>query len=186
MAPPCTLVQSVTLLVPVERGSFADLMVVRKSLECTAATLAASRADSESLGAIRQCIDRMSRVAERGLNDPANYFLYGELDQEFHLLIAKASRNVSLESILSAVIPMTMSGRFDIIRSLGNMDIFFGRPDIGVAHDHHNAIASSIASRDPTLAEALVDRHLTRAATIYTSLERLVSEPNAPSASYQE
>src|SRR5579871_3827224 len=146
--PPQTLAQNVTFLLELEKSSFVDLMTVRESLEVTVARLAAARATSDELSEISNCADAMGEIVERSGAEKDKYFDYGAKDRELHALIARASHNAPLATLLDAILPMIMDGRFALVNSFGDAEEFFQRRGVERIHAEHIAIIGAIARRD--------------------------------------
>src|SRR5260370_28092658 len=96
-------------------------MAVRRDLELTSARLAAERIDDGEIKRLHQCLARMTKTAEKGLGVPTNYVAYGNQDLELHELIARASRNQPLMTLLAAMMPMLMTARLEIITPSGDL-----------------------------------------------------------------
>ena len=178
-ASPHSVSKSVTLMLELQKASYVDLMAVRRALELTSARLAAERIDDGEINRLRQCLARMTRTAAKGLGEPNNYVAYGKQDQELHELIAQASRNQPLVTLLSAMMPMLMSARLEIIKPYGDLRRFLARRTIHRMHDEHIELVNAIASRDPNAAKSAMDRHLTRSVDFYANLDRVFAPGKA-------
>ena len=174
LIPPRTLAQSITLLLELEKTSYIDLMIVRRSLEVTSARLAAERATDQNIQSLWSCMDELSTIFSKGLNIEENYIQYGNRELELHQLIARVSLNSSLATLLSAILPMSMIGRFEIIKSIGDFGQFFRRSSIGRIHDDHSKIVEAISKHDPDAAEKYMHSHMTMSIDLYTNLEQSI------------
>lgn len=172
MIPSEALTRTLTLLLKLEKPAFIDLMVARRALEVTTAPLAAQHATAEQLAALRACLAEMSAVAQPGLHLEENFYEYGHMDLRLHALIAEASHNSILETLLSAVLPLVMTGRFEVVKRLGSFDQFLSRGALRELHVHseHIQVIQAITDRDPSAAEALMKSHLDRAIEVYGNL----------------
>jgi GntR family transcriptional repressor for pyruvate dehydrogenase complex len=175
-ASPHSVSKSVTLMLELQRASYVDLMAVRRALELTSARLAAERIDDGEIKQLRQCLERMTKTAAKGLGVPSNYVAYGKQDSELHELIARASRNQPLVTLLAAMMPMLMSARLEIIKPFGDLKRFLARRSIHRMHDEHVDLVNAIISRDPGEAEKAMDRHLTRSVDFYANLDRVFAQ----------
>jgi DNA-binding FadR family transcriptional regulator len=179
--PPQTLAQNVTFLLKLEKSSFVDLMVVRQSLEVTAARLAAMKATPEELAEITDCALSMRKVVERTGNEKDNYFDYGAKDLELHRLIAKASHNAPLATLLDAILPMIMEGRFALVSSFGDAEGFFRRRGVGKIHDEHVGFIDAIKRHDVDAAGYLMNLHMADSNAFFSNIEELYRTVDARS-----
>ena len=126
-----------------------ELLQARKMVEGEIAALAASKASAQDLEALRQSLARMeAHVDDFGIREAS--------DREFHLAVAKATGNSSLE--------LVVEGLWDQRAELwGRMQRHFHTPELArkTIRDH-SAILEAIAARDPEAARAAMHRHLTR------------------------
>lgn len=130
-----------------------EIMEFRKPLEIESASLAAIRHNQEDIKRIKEALDAM-------VENLGNYKKHAKADYQFHLAIAKASKN---RMIYRAVFKLR-----DIIYS------HFERmsKDLGteISIDMHNKIYESIKNRDPELAKYFVRE------SIEASINKLKSE----------
>jgi GntR family transcriptional regulator, uxu operon transcriptional repressor len=128
-----------------------ELLDARKLVEGEIAALAAVSSQPSDLEALRQSV----RAMEAGIRD---FALREAIDREFHLLIAKATRNGSLEIVVA--------GLWDQRAELwGRMQQHFHTPELALKTiEDHDAIVGAIASRDAEGARAAMHRHLARVA----------------------
>lgn len=134
---------------PFDRQLIADLMELRQAIEPLAARLAAERATSDEIAAIRQACDAMASAARR--SD------YIEADLRFHRAVVQACGNpfmVQLATALSAVWKTSFQA------SSGDWG-----PD-AQAMALHQRLSDAIESRDAPAAQAavlsLIDRATAR------------------------
>jgi DNA-binding FadR family transcriptional regulator len=142
---------------PVTQGTTArdggpgpfELLQARRLVEGEIAALAASKASREDLDALRECVARMETHVD-------DFAVREASDREFHLRIAKATGNGSLELVVEGL----WNQRAEL---WGRMQRHFHTVDL--AHKtirDHAAILEAIAARDPEGARSAMHRHLTR------------------------
>src|SRR5262249_50900222 len=126
-----------------------ELLQARRLIEGEIAALAATKASRDDLAALRECVVRMEgHVDDFGVREAS--------DREFHLRIAKATGNGSLERVVEGL----WNQRAEL---WGRMQRHFHTA--ALAHEtirDHAAILEAIAARDPAGARAAMHRHLTR------------------------
>jgi DNA-binding FadR family transcriptional regulator len=177
--PPQTIAQSVTFLLELEKSSFVDLMVVRQALEVTAARSAAAHATTEEFSQIAACADAMREIAERSGNEKDKYFDYGAKDSDLHRLIAQASHNAPLVTLLDAILPLIMEGRVALVNSFGNAKNFFRRRGVERIHAEHLAIIDALKRHDAEAAGRLMTQHTTRSIAFFKDIEDLYRASNS-------
>jgi DNA-binding FadR family transcriptional regulator len=126
-----------------------ELLEARRLVEGEIAALAASKASREDLDSLRECVARMQTHVD-------DFAVREASDREFHLRIAKASGNGSLELVVEGL----WNQRAEL---WGRMQRHFHTVDL--AHKtirDHAAILEAIAARDPEGARSAMHRHLTR------------------------
>jgi GntR family transcriptional repressor for pyruvate dehydrogenase complex len=121
-----------------------ELIAVRRILEGAASRLAARSIDSDGIERLRVCIGHM-RSAE------SHEVMVG-YDEEFHALVAAASGNATLASLLAGVSSQTIRAR--VWR--GNVD----RSVVARTISQHEDIVAALAAGDPELAEATGTVHV--------------------------
>ncbi len=128
----------------------ADYFEFRRIQEAYAARFAAQRATELDRGAIRQCIERMTKA--HALEDPAEE---GEADVDLHLLVYEAAHNVVLLHVMRALA--------DLLRN----DIFYNRSQLylleGVRDEllqQHLAIGNAVIAGKAKEAEAAGAEHV--------------------------
>jgi GntR family transcriptional regulator, transcriptional repressor for pyruvate dehydrogenase complex len=124
--------------------TLADIVAARIPLELESVTAAARLASDGEIAALRALLDRDGD----GLDDDEHV---RSTDEEFHRLVAIASRNVVLAQVL------------DVLRELlVQHDVpLGGRACRAACHRQHHAIADAIAARDETSAAECMRVHLT-------------------------
>jgi GntR family transcriptional repressor for pyruvate dehydrogenase complex len=134
-----------------------DLMELRAVLDSTAASMAAARATSEDLAAIRRALMRPREVETAGDGEAVM-----AAQVEFHVAVAHASHNPILALLLEVIAPLSIENQ---------------RPLVGrrTEANHHRRIFDAIVSRDRESARALAAEH---ASELLGELQRsLFAEP---------
>jgi GntR family L-lactate dehydrogenase operon transcriptional regulator len=172
MIPSEALTRSLTLLLKLEKPAFIDLMIARRALEVATAPLAAAHGSPQQFDSLRECLAEMGAVAHRGLHLEDNFYEYGHMDLRLHLLVAEASQNAILETLSSAVLPLIMEGRFEVVRRVGSFDQFLSRGALRELHVHreHVEIVAAILNRDTADSGQLMEAHINRAIEVYGGL----------------
>jgi len=130
-----------------------EIFIVREALEGIAAREAARNGTPEEIAAIRASHERFAEVYG-GTQSPAPY-RRGSADADFHFLIAQASHNPTLISLLCSDLDLLL--RFYRSR----LHDLVGRvPRVLVEHAR---IVEAIEERDPDMAELHMRRHIAAA-----------------------
>lgn len=132
-----------------------ELVQVRRILEPAATALAALRIDDEALGELEMLLDRM-RTAE-------TQEVLVQMDSDFHAVVAAASGNVTLASMLGGVSIRTTRSR--IWRGIIEDDAK------AQTVAQHAEILRALRERDPMLGEAAALVHV---ATTEASVRRMI------------
>ena len=124
--------------------SALQLFEVRRLLEGAAAALAAARIDEASKEALRGKLERMieSETVEELV----------QADVDFHAVIARATGNTFLTSLLASLSSRTMRARMWRGREVDNA--------LDVTRDEHRRIFEAIVGGDPELARAAAMAHI--------------------------
>ncbi len=146
--------------------SFLALYEMRLVIEPAAARLAAERADSSQINAMRTAVEKMVAVADKpkDTETAAQYREYGvvpELDVTFHEAIAKASGNPFLFEALARLRPQQQTSRLYSRR---------GVPDLALAIAEHLLILEAIESGNRDGAAQRMREHLMRARAFLFSI----------------
>jgi DNA-binding FadR family transcriptional regulator len=143
-----------------------ELLDARRLVEGEIAALAARQGKPDDFEAIRLCVLQM----EQHLDD---FAARESADRDFHLLIAKATGNSSLE--------LVVEGLWDQRAELwGRLQQHFHTHDLAVQTIRdHAAIAKAIAARDADGARAAMHRHISRVAREF---QRGVDDKTQPPA----
>lgn len=134
-----------------------ELLAVRRILEAAASGLAARFIDEPTLAALGACLDDM-RTAE-------THEILVQHDARFHALVAGASGNATLASMLTGISSQTVRAR-----------VWRGNLDQGVISrtlSQHGDILAALMAGDPVLAEATAVAHV---ATTEAWLRELAAE----------
>ena len=126
-----------------------ELLQARKMVEGEIAALAASKACAQDLEAMRQSLARMETHVD-------DFAIREASDREFHLAIAKATGNSSLELVVEGL----WAQRAEL---WGRMQRHFHTTELArkTIRDH-SAILEAIEARDSNAARAAMHRHLAR------------------------
>ncbi len=126
-----------------------ELLSARKLIEGEIAALAASNATDRDIEALRQTLKRMESHVD-------DFSIREESDRAFHLSLAKAAGNGSLELVVEGL----WAQRTEL---WGRMQQHFHTPDL--AHQtirDHAAIVKAIAAHDAPGARTAMRRHISR------------------------
>lgn len=135
---------SLTLMLKSYDVPIKDILETRKFLEVPAVRLAAALANDEDIAAMKAALDRMK-------DEQTTTEEYTRNDLSFHLQIAKASKNLILQSIFQALTPILVT----CIRETLSEG---GRPEISM--HYHGNIFEAIVQRNPERAAAFMRTHL--------------------------
>jgi GntR family transcriptional repressor for pyruvate dehydrogenase complex len=134
-----------------------SLLELRLSVEAEAAGLCAERRTDEEARAIRSLMEQVDAQHENPATVQIHY------DYDFHLAIAKATRNEFIHAFLSYLRPMIVP-RFQLGDVVAEevKDSYYAR-----IHAEHEKIVRAIEKRDSRAAREAMRKHL------YSSLERV-------------
>ena len=121
-----------------------ELYEVRRILEASAAALAAARIDDAGKAELRRQLDSMGEAD--GVEELV------EADVAFHAVIARATGNAVLTSLLASLSTRTMRVRLWRGRRVDNA--------LDVTRDEHRRIYEAIVAGDPELARAAATAHI--------------------------
>lgn len=134
-----------------------EIFLVREALEGMAARLAAQNATEEDLAALRQAYNRHVAAAEEKDSGP----VWRTTDEDFHLIIGRASRNPTLIHLLC-------EDFYQLVRLYRTQLVHVrGRGARTVAE--HRRILEAIEERDGDLAELQMRRHIAAARSQLTA-----------------
>ena len=161
------LSKSLTLWLRIEDSAVLELYTVRQALEVTAASLAAVHATPEDLAQMRHLLDEWATLLAKIPFTEEDVAASDNFEVEFHYLLAKASRNTALETLLRAILPLIFAGRRAVIHLAGNLQQAIAGLNLTVTAAEHNDIYNAIANHDPMTAEFFVRRHMQTSIAIY-------------------
>ncbi len=126
-----------------------ELLQARSLIEGEIAALAAATAAQPELDYLRECVARMAAHID-------DFAVREASDRDFHLGIARATGNSSLELVVEGL----WQQRAEL---WGRLQQHFHTPELArkTIRDH-SAILSAIAARDPESARTAMHRHLAR------------------------
>lgn len=127
-----------------------DILEARILFEGEAAELAAKKITDEELVLLREALNNMITENE---GEPA----HEEADEQFHLIIAEATRNDAIVSVCSHLWGLRNSSPVSA-RILEKVRQSGSRPRI----EEHKAILEALETRNPKAARAAMREHLTR------------------------
>ncbi len=137
-----------------------ETFVVREALEGMAARQAAERASDEDIAALHRAYARHVAAAREGGDGP----VWRSGDEDFHVLIARASRNPTL-------IRMLTEDFYQLVRFYRSRLVHIrGRGKRTIAE--HRRILEAIEDRDGELAEMQMRRHIASARTQWSAALR--------------
>jgi GntR family transcriptional repressor for pyruvate dehydrogenase complex len=145
-----------------QHGFTLELLQVRRILEPAATAMAATRITDATLAELDACLHRMYSA-------PSHDELV-QFDEEFHHLVATASGNATLASMLNGVSSRTTRGRAwrGVIES--------GATERTISE--HAGILEALRARDPRLAEAAALLHVSTTETWFRTVLN-AKEPEA-------
>ena len=131
-----------------------ELLAARRMIEGEIAALAAKAASPADAGALRESVVRMEAMLD-------DFQVREAEDRDFHLLVARASGNSSLE--------LVVEGLWNQRAGLwGRLQQHFHTHELAVQTIRdHAAIAKAIAAHDPEAARAAMHRHLSRVVRVF-------------------
>lgn len=161
--------RDVTLSLDLKESSLVDLYVVRQALELSSVRLAAANASVEQASELDDLVQQMRRLADEGITGPDEYVAFSRLDEAFHLLIAAASANRAMSSLLGAVLPLFTLGRKEIMRRATVGKVLFSQPRLTLVIKEHADIVVAIKNRDGRAAEYFMYGHMQRSIASWTA-----------------
>ena len=142
-------------VIALSRDDLLDTFTLREAMEGMAARLAASRISDQEISQLYQLLD--DHQAHLDANQDEHY-ISQHGNEDFHLRIIQASQNNKLIRVLTQDLYATIR-----IYRRYTADT---RSDPRQALREHRAILDAIANREGDLAELLMRRHISRAATL--------------------
>ncbi|MGN6327163.1 FadR/GntR family transcriptional regulator [Pseudolysinimonas sp.] len=127
-----------------------DLHVVRRVLETEAAARAARLIDDAALDEAEAVLEGVSELVAGGRDADHERIL--DADIAFHRIIAHASGNAALASLIDALADRTSRARLWLgLQHHGQIE---------TAHSDHRAILAALRAHDPDRARHMMDHHL--------------------------
>lgn len=126
----------------------SDLHVVRRVLECEAASRAALHIDDDGLAQAATILDAIEPL----VTTKSDYEAFMEADIGFHQVVAQASGNSALAALIDALANRTVRARF-----------WMGQHSEGQverAHHEHRGILAALRMHEPDRARLLMNHHL--------------------------
>jgi DNA-binding FadR family transcriptional regulator len=128
----------------------APVLEARRMIEPGVAQLAAQRATPEDLAALERSIAAMRAIVERGYGaEDEDRFL--QLDMQFHLALARASGNPTVETLMRTLLRQLEIAR-DMAMHLPTVPAW----TIAI----HERTLAAVAEGDPDTVAAVMDEHL--------------------------
>jgi DNA-binding FadR family transcriptional regulator len=128
----------------------APVLEARRMIEPGVAQLAAQRATPEDLAALERSIAAMRAIVERGYGaEDEDRFL--QLDMQFHLALARASGNPTVETLMRTVLR-----QLEIARDMAMHLPMVPAWTIAI----HERTLAAVAGGDPDAVAAVMDEHL--------------------------
>jgi GntR family transcriptional repressor for pyruvate dehydrogenase complex len=131
-------------------AEIAAVLEARRLLEPRVAQLAAQRATEEDLEAMGRSIDAMRELVSDGWH-PRHEERFLQLDVQFHLAIAHAARNPTVETLMRLLLR-----QLEIARDMAMHVPLVPEWTIGI----HERTLAALRSGDPDEVEAVMDEHL--------------------------
>jgi DNA-binding FadR family transcriptional regulator len=169
-APGQGISRSLTLFLRLEESSLIDLYVVRQALEVTAAPLAAQHAAPEQIAGMARCLDEMQAITVAGVQGVDDLRASSAKDFEFHGLIAAASGNLPLATLLDPVLVLINTARLQLVDNAAGLERLLGRLGSLRLNEEHGSILTAITNRDAAAAQYFMYQHLQQSIVTYRDL----------------
>ena len=144
-----------------------ELLDARKLIEGEIAALAASSGTAEDFEALAQSVAKLEALTD-------DFAARESVDRDFHLRIAKATGNSSLELVVEGL----WNQRAEL---WGRLQQHFHTRELALQTIRdHAAIAKAIAARDADVARAAMHRHITRVAREFQRGIEVAAQSTAP------
>jgi len=134
-----------------------EILLVREALERVAVREACARMTVDELDQLHVVVRRQRRAAERGATEE-----FIDLDDQFHLGIARAARLPILMRFLGQIRAMTRLMGLRAVTREGRFAQVLGE---------HESILAALEARDAEAARAALDAHLAQTSRILTALD---------------
>ncbi|WP_425806300.1 FadR/GntR family transcriptional regulator [Desulfitobacterium sp. Sab5] len=161
-ASPNSVIEPLSFILLLEKNELQNILEVRKALEVEAAGLASERRDEGDLAQFKRLIEQMEKDLPKAENSE-------KLDLEFHLTLARASKNPLLNRMMNTVQEI-MGQTLRVTRAL------WIAATAGTAQrlfEEHQEIYEAIASRDSEKARKITYEHLRKVELELVKLAKL-------------
>lgn len=138
-------------------GEVAAVLEARRLVEPGVARLAAQRARPADLDALERSIAAMRRIVDAGYG-PGDEDRFLQLDVQFHLALARASANPSVERLMRMLFR-----ELEIARDMAMHEPLVPEWTIAI----HEETLAALADGDPDALDEVMDRHLGRLETTW-------------------
>src|SRR3954466_7050495 len=138
-------------------GEVASVLEARRLLEPRVAQLAAVRATEEDFAALQRSIDAMAEILKAGYA-PSDEDRFLQLDVQFHLALARASANPTVETLMR-----TLFRQLEIARDMAMHAPLVPEWTI----DIHSRTLAAVRAADFELIETVMDEHLAQLEQIW-------------------
>jgi GntR family transcriptional repressor for pyruvate dehydrogenase complex len=133
-------------------SEIASVLEARRLVEPGVARLAAQRASGEDLDALERSIEAMRRIVAAGYG-PGDEDRFLQLDVQFHLALARASGNPTVERLMRMLFR-----ELEIARDMAMHEPLVPEWTIGI----HEETLGAVADGDEDRLDEIMDRHLGR------------------------
>jgi GntR family transcriptional repressor for pyruvate dehydrogenase complex len=141
------------------RGEVAAVLEARRIVEPGVARIAAQRATESDLAALDRSIEAMRRIVEAGYG-PGDEDRFLQLDVQFHLALARAAANPTVERLMRMLFR-----ELEIARDMAMHEPLVPEWTIAV----HIETRDAVAAGDPEAVAEVMDRHLGRLETTWAA-----------------
>jgi DNA-binding FadR family transcriptional regulator len=135
----------------------AAVLEARRIVEPGVARLAAQRAEPADLEALQRSIEAMEKVCAAGYG-PGDEDHFLQLDVQFHLALARASKNPTVERLMR-----TVFRELEIARDMAMHEPLVPEWTIAI----HKETLEAVASGDEARVDDVMDRHIGRMETTW-------------------
>lgn len=140
-------------------GEVAAVLEARRLLEPGVARLAGERAGPADLAALERSIDAMRRIVAAGYG-PGDEDRFLQLDVQFHLALARAADNPTVERLMRTVLR-----ELEIARDMAMHEPLVPEWTIAI----HDETLAAVAGGDPVVIDEVMDRHIARMETTWAA-----------------
>lgn len=147
-SPSNAIIEPLSFILLLEKDQLQNILEVRKALEIEAADLAAQRRDRDDLNSLRKLVEAMEKDLPEARNSE-------NIDLDFHLALAKASKNPLLDRLMNTVQEI-ISQTLHVTRALW----LHSNNNTQRLYEEHKEIYLAIAAKDNDTARHLMYEHL--------------------------